>query len=104
MLLVTLALAAAPGVARAQSGAGDEQYQDPFAGQRSGGGSQGSGGSLSQAPPGAAPATTPAAPSATQAALPAELARTGGDLRLPAGAGILLLIGGLVLRRRADGR
>ena len=103
MVLVALALAAAPGNALAQSGAGDEQYQDPFSGQ-SDGGTQDSGGSLSQSPPSAAPATpvTPAA--APHGTLPAELARTGGDLRIELGAGIALLIGGLALRRRADGR
>ncbi len=103
MVLVTLALAAAPGAALAQSGAGDEQYQDPFSGQTSGGGSKGSGGSLSQAPPTAAPATAAPATAAPRA-LPGELARTGGDLRVELAAGIVLLIGGLALRRRADGR
>jgi hypothetical protein len=103
VVLATLALAAAPGSALAQSGAGDEQYQDPFSGQTSGGGSQGSGGSLSQGPPSAAPAT--AAPAtAAHGALPGELARTGTDLRIELAAGIALLIGGLALRRRADGR
>lgn len=103
MVLVTLAFAAAPGTALAQSGAGDEQYQDPFSGQTSGGGSKGSGGSLSQGPPSAAPASTAPA-SAAHGALPGELARTGADLRIELAAGIVLLIGGLALRRRADGR
>ena len=103
MLLVTLALATSPAVALAQSGAGDEQYQDPFSGQTSGGGSRGSGGSLGSAPPGTAPAPTQAV-TATHGTLPGELARTGADLRIELAAGILLLIGGLALRRRADGR
>ena len=110
MVLVTLALAAAPGTALAQSGAGDEQYQDPFAGQQSGG-TKSSGSSLSskpptatpspQAAPAAAPVPTPA-PSSQQ--LPSELARTGFDLRLLAALGAALLGGGLLLRRRADVR
>lgn len=105
VVLVTLALAAAPGAALAQSGAGDEQYQDPFSGQSSGGGSNGSGGSLSQGPPGATPAqAAPAPATAAHGALPAELARTGADLRVELAAGVALLIGGLALRRRADGR
>ena len=103
VVLVTLALAAAPGVALAQSGAGDEQYQDPFSGQTSGSGSKGSGGSLSQGPPSSAPAAAAPAPAA-HGTLPAELARTGGDLRIELAAGLTLLIGGLALRRRADGR
>lgn len=110
VLLVTLALAATPGIAAAQSGgAGDEQYQDPFSGQQGSGGSKGSGGSLGSAPPAAsaAPTSTSSSPSATPAAVPAlpgELARTGLDLRIVLGAGLVLLIGGLALRRRTDGR
>ena len=108
VLLVTLLLAAVPAGAHAQGSAGDDQYQDPFSGQTSGGGSKGSGGSLGSAPPATTPATpgspAPATGAGPPQALPAELARTGADLRLELGAGVLLLIGGLALRRRADGR
>jgi hypothetical protein len=107
VLFVTLALVAAPGAALAQNGAGDEQYQDPFGSQQSGsssGSGSGSSGSLSQAPPSAGSPAAPQSAAASPAPLPGELARTGGDLRIVLGAGIVLLIGGLALRRRADGR
>jgi len=45
--LCTLAIAVFPAHALAQSGAGDDQYQDPFAGQNDGGGSDTGGGSNS---------------------------------------------------------
>jgi LPXTG-motif cell wall-anchored protein len=120
-----LALAAGgvtPAVALAQ-GAGDEQYQDPFAGGGSasqgsqssgsqGSGSRGSGTTTTPMGPGTAPtspgtaATTAPATTASQATTsPTELPRTGLDVRVVAAAGLLLLLGGLVLRRRpGDGR
>lgn len=112
---VLLALGAVPAGALAQ-GAGDEQYQDPFAGGGSGSGSgssttpsSGASGSGTQSAPAAsgspaAPAPATAAP-AGAAPASAELPRTGLDLRLVAGAGALLLLAGLLLRRlTADGR
>jgi hypothetical protein len=100
-LVVALAIAL-PAVSFADS-AGDNQYQDPFA---------------NTAPTNTAPAATtmpaatpaPAAtapassssssPSADPAAASGQLPRTGLDLRLVGGAGVLLLGGGLLLRRR----
>jgi hypothetical protein len=116
--LAALSLAAAPAAAHAQNGAGDEQYQDPFAG---GGQTQttpkhqqstpSSGSGLSQAPP--ATSSPSAGASASQAAPPApapaaqaqQLPRTGLDVRVVAGAGIMLVLAGVALRRRlGDGR
>lgn len=109
--LVVLVLALGPGVAHGQSGAGNEQYQDPFAGQQSGAGANpGSGGGKLGAAPGTAapqaPVANPAAAGTTATApgLPAELARTGADVRILFAAGLLLLICGLTLRRRPNGR
>jgi LPXTG-motif cell wall-anchored protein len=107
-LAAAVALAAAPGVAFAQNGAGDEQYSDPFPGTQ-------------------APKTTPKSKptpvkpvphqqvqSQTQAQQPAapqptattgggsgELPRTGLDLAPLVLAGIALVAAGLLLRRRA---
>jgi LPXTG-motif cell wall-anchored protein len=109
-LAAAVALAAAPGAALAQNGAGDEQYSDPFQGTQ-------------------APKTTPKSKptpvkpvphqqvqsqTQTQAQQPAaaqpttttgdgsgELPRTGLDLAPLAVAGIALVAGGLLLRRRA---
>jgi LPXTG-motif cell wall-anchored protein len=103
-LAAALALAAAPGVALAQNGAGDEQYQDPF--------------QTTPAPKATTkPKPTPAQPvphqqvqtpqpqptaTATQTAGGGgELPRTGLDLAPLALAGIALVAAGLVLRRRA---
>jgi LPXTG-motif cell wall-anchored protein len=102
-LAATLAVIAAPGVALAQNGAGDEQYEDPF-----------------QTTP-APKATTKPKPvqpvphqqvqtpeqqpeptaTATQTGAGGELPRTGLDLAPLALAGIALVAAGLVLRRRA---
>jgi hypothetical protein len=109
VVLLGLVTVAAP-AAWAQS-AGDEQYQDPFAGQgsgSSGGGSSGGGSSSSSAPAAAAPASTPAPAAVASAAAPAtrpQLPRTGGDAWLPALAGLALVLAGmgLRLRLRADG-
>ncbi len=129
-LISVLAVLGLPAAALAQS-AGDEQYVDPLGGgqttgggsqQGSGGGSSGSGGGTSQGSSGgstgssggsvssgapAAPVTSPttAAATGTAAASPAELARTGLDVRVVAAlGGILLLAGGLALRRPRHGR
>ena len=109
-LAVAVALAAAPGVAVAQNGAGDEQYSDPFQG--------------TQAPkttPKSKPtpvkpvphqqvqsqtqtqAQQPAAPqpTATTGGGSGELPRTGMDLAPLVVVGIALVAAGLLLRRRA---
>jgi hypothetical protein len=102
----------APARALAQS-AGDNQYQDPFAGQ--GGSSGGSGGSATPtpqpsapAPTAPAPASTPAAPTAQAQPAPAgpQLPYTGSpvDAGLLAAAGGLLLAGGVTLRVRLRGQ
>jgi LPXTG-motif cell wall-anchored protein len=105
--LVAAALLAAPVPALAQS-AGDEQYEDPFAGEEQ-----------SQPEPTATPAPAPAEP-APEATAPAptaeptppsataapasqqqsELPRTGLDARLILAAGAVLLGGGIALRVR----
>ena len=46
-LLACALIAGTPAVAHAQGGAGDDQYQDPFAGSNSGGGSSQGGGNSS---------------------------------------------------------
>lgn len=132
VLAALLALAPVPAGALAQS-AGDEQYADPFAGQGSGSGKSGSGGggsgstsgssgsstsgsSGSSSPssgvagsssqsPGSSSASGSASGTASATAQAQQLPRTGLDLRLVAGAGVVLLIAGLAVRRRsADGR
>jgi LPXTG-motif cell wall-anchored protein len=107
-LVVSLAVAVAPATALAQNGAGDEQYQDPFAG-----------GSQQPAKPKPKPKPQPtqqAAPTAQQpapapasssqqaapsAAQPAQLPRTGFDIIPVALVGVALVAAGLLLRRRA---
>jgi LPXTG-motif cell wall-anchored protein len=100
----TLAVAAAPSVALAQNGAGDEQYVDPFQTN-----------TTPKATPKAKPTPvqpvphqqvqTPAPqtqPSAgTTATGGGELPRTGLDLAPLALLGIALVAAGLLLRRRA---
>jgi len=99
-----LAVAAAPGVALAQNGAGDEQYVDPF---------------QTNTTPKAAPkpkptpvqpvphqqvqtpAPQPQPPEATTTTGGGELPRTGLDLAPLALLGIVLVAAGLLLRRRA---
>jgi LPXTG-motif cell wall-anchored protein len=104
LLVVVLALLGAP--AWAQS-AGDEQYDDPFAGQRDQG-------SNAQPAPTATPAPAPAAAPAAQQAAPAQAAptasaaqlpRTGAETLLTALAGVGLVMAGVGLRLRlpADG-
>jgi LPXTG-motif cell wall-anchored protein len=105
-LAAILAVAAAPGVALAQNGAGDEQYSDPF--------------QTTPAPKATTkPKPTPAQPvphqqvqsqqqpdpqptaTATQTGGGGELPRTGLDLAPLALAGLALVAAGLLLRRRA---
>jgi hypothetical protein len=118
--LAIAALLAAPGTALAQS-AGDNQYQDPFGNQGSGGGSgssgssgsssggqsgdsQGSGsGSGQSADTGSSQTssstgTTDAQGSQTTASR--QLPRTGGEPGLVALLGAGMTFGGLALRRR----
>jgi hypothetical protein len=113
--LAGLTLAVAPAAAYAQNGAGDQQYQDPFAGGApapSAPKAQKPSAPLSQAPPVTSAPATPAAPApqpaATATAAPAaqgQLPRTGLDVRLVAAAGLVLLLAGGALRLRlADGR
>jgi LPXTG-motif cell wall-anchored protein len=116
-LLALVSLAAVlPAAAVHAQGAGDDQYQDPF----SPSGSQGTTTkprttptpaatpAPAPAPAATAPATasatsTPAAPAAAPVSS-SELPRTGFDARPAVAAGLLLLLVGLVLRRRTDPR
>jgi LPXTG-motif cell wall-anchored protein len=115
-LAVSLAVALAPAAARAQDGAGDSQYTDPFAGQ-----SQPkpkpkpTAPAQQQAQPSqqATPQTTTPAPAAAPvpaaqqpAASSGELPRTGFDVVPVALVGVALVLAGLALRRRgaAHGR
>jgi len=97
---VIAVLALAPGVAVAQS-AGDEQYVDPLSGLTGGGSGSGSGNSQGSAgnAVGAGEAGVAGSAEADVDGLPSELARTGAELPLLAGAGLMLLAGGLALRR-----
>ena len=106
--LVVAATLALPGAAFAQS-AGDEQYEDPFAGE-----------DQEQAEPTPDPDTptssdssqepttaqaTPTTATTAQAQPGQEqLPRTGGDVVLPAVAGFWLLLGGVTLRARVRPR
>jgi LPXTG-motif cell wall-anchored protein len=106
----SLVVALAPGLAAAQTGAGDDQYQDPFSGE-------------SQPAPKPKPkkaqptpaqpvphqqvpsqqqaGAQPTAPSQQPTAASGELPRTGLDLAPLVLIGIALVAAGLVLRRRA---
>jgi LPXTG-motif cell wall-anchored protein len=104
--LVAAALLAAPATALGQS-AGDEQYEDPFAGQNEEPAQQEPAATATPAPAEpAAPAPAPAAPESTPApaaqpgAAPAELPRTGFDAGPVLAIGAVLLAGGVVLRLR----
>jgi hypothetical protein len=100
MLTVALALGVA-GVALADS-AGDNQYQDPFGNTAP----QSTAPQTTPAPAPRAPAVTPSQPAATsqaassQPAATGQLPRTGLDLRLVGGLGVLLVAAGVLLRRR----
>jgi len=108
----SLAVALAPAAARAQDGAGDQQYTDPFAGQ-----SQPKPKPKSTTPaqqqtqpaqPQTQPQTTAPAPAAAPAATTQqtgassrELPRTGFDVIPVALVGVALVLAGLALRRRS---
>jgi LPXTG-motif cell wall-anchored protein len=105
LIVVVFALAGAP--AWAQS-AGDEQYDDPFAGQEDQGSSAQPAPTATAAPaPAPAPAAAQAAPAAPAAptASAAQLPRTGAETLLTALAGVGLVMAGVGLRLRlpADG-
>jgi LPXTG-motif cell wall-anchored protein len=113
---VSLAVALAPAAARAQDGAGDQQYTDPFAGQsqpkpkpKPTAPAQPAQPSQQQAAPQTttpAPAPAPAAAAQQPAAASRELPRTGFDVVPVALVGVALVLAGLALRRRgaAHGR
>ena len=105
LIVVVFALAGAP--AWAQS-AGDEQYDDPFAGQEDQGSSAQPAPTATAAPaPAPAPAAAQAAPAAPAAptASAAQLPRTGAETLVTALAGVGLVMAGVGLRLRlpADG-
>ena len=92
-------LAALPGIAVAQS-AGDDQYVDPLNGLTGGGSGGGGGGEGSAGTAvGAGEAGVAGSAEADVDGLPSELARTGAELPVIAAAGLLLLAGGIALRR-----
>jgi LPXTG-motif cell wall-anchored protein len=101
--LAAAALLAAPATALGQS-AGDDQYEDPFAGQNEEPAQQEPAATPTPAP--AEPAPAPTAPESTPApapqpgAAPAELPRTGLDTGPVLAIGAVLLAGGVVLRLR----
>lgn len=113
-LLVALAALAFPAASLAQS-AGDDQYQDPLAGQTGGGssgnsGNSGNSGSSGSSGSGTTPSTPSApttsggsegtAPQATAAATPSgQLPRTGFDVLLTVELGLALLLTGIVAQR-----
>jgi hypothetical protein len=110
-VLACAVLLALPAGALAQS-AGDNQYTDPFSGQTQGGGNSGGGGNSSGGNAQASPQTAQAAPAtpsgtATQAQQPtqgATLPHTGFPTLLPLAYGLVLLLGGVALRRGARPR
>ena len=112
--LAVTAVLAAPASALAQS-AGDEQYEDPFAGEdqgQSGGGGGGGGSGSGQTPaPPASSTPAPTAPTAPAPAAPTEstaatttaqpqLPRSGTDAGAILLAGSIMLAGGVALRVR----
>ncbi len=107
--LAVAALLAAPGAAGAQN-AGDDQYQDPFAGeeqeqtqqpeQEPAAPAQEPAAPEAQAPPADA---APAAPAQAPAGQPAQLPYTGSDAAVLLAAGTVLLAGGVALRLRVRG-
>ena len=106
-LLLVIAMLALPASSFAQS-AGDDQYQDPLAGQGSSGGhsghtgSTGSAGSTPTAPTPAAAASpaTSGTPSATTAQSgAAQLPRTGFDVIISFELGLAMLLSGVVAKR-----
>ena len=111
-MLAVAALLAAPGTALAQGGAGDDQYEDPFAGEDQGQTQQPEA-TATPAPEAQAPAPTaqapaaepaqPSAPAQAPAAAP-QLPYTGFDTAFVLGAGSVLLAGGIALRLRVRAR
>jgi len=118
-LILALALLAAHSSALAQS-AGDDQYDDPFGG--GGGGQQEEPAPAPEPTPAPAGEPAPAAPAPAATAEPTtdpgtpapaetpaaggggeQLPRTGAPTALVVGAGAMLLLGGLLLRRRTLG-
>jgi LPXTG-motif cell wall-anchored protein len=103
--LAAALLLAAPAPALGQS-AGDEQYEDPFAGQEPQGQTEEPAPEATPAPaepPAAEPAPAPEAtpvPAAEPGGQPAELPRTGLDAGSVLALGAVLLTGGVVLRVR----
>lgn len=109
-LLLAIAMLALPASSLAQS-AGDDQYQDPLAGQPSGGGgggntgstgsSGGSGGGSAPATPsttaGGAEGSSPQASAAQNGS--GQLPRTGFDVIITIELGLALLLTGLVAQR-----
>ncbi len=109
-MLACAVLLALPASALAQS-AGDNQYTDPFSGQTQGGGNSGGGNSGGGGNAQASPQTAQAAPaapsaSASQARQPTQgtLPHTGFPVLLPLAYGLVLLLGGVALRRGARPR
>jgi hypothetical protein len=112
--LVCVLLLGLPGNALAQS-AGDNQYQDPFAGQSpsssqpkqapsGGGGGGGNAGASAGTTAQAAPADPSATASQSQQQAGATLPRTGFNATLPLVYGLVLLLSGVALRRGARPR
>jgi len=108
----TLAVALAPAAARAQDGAGDQQYTDPFAGQSqpkpkpkpTAPAQQQTQPAQQQTQPQTttpAPAAAPAATAQQTGASSRELPRTGFDVIPVALVGVALVLAGLALRRRS---
>jgi hypothetical protein len=104
--LLAAVLLAAPAPAFGQS-AGDDQYEDPFAGEDQGQPQSGGGQEPAPAPAPAAPAPAPAAESSTPSAPAAEpasqqqqLPRTGLDAAPILAIGVVLLGSGVALRVR----
>jgi LPXTG-motif cell wall-anchored protein len=116
--LVAAGLLAAPATALGQS-AGDEQYEDPFAGENQpeqpspdtpvddGGGAQPAPAPAEPAPA-PAPATAGQEPAATESgpatASQEQLPNTGADAEAVLLVGTILLAGGVALRLRVRGR
>jgi len=100
LVVVVLALAGAPAFAQS---AGDEQYDDPFAGQQDQGSSAQPAPTATPAPapaPAAAPAQSSAPATPAPSASAAQLPRTGADALLTALAGVGLVMAGVGLRLR----
>ena len=111
-VVASLAVALAPAAARAQDGAGDQQYTDPFAGQSqpkpkpkpTAPAQQQTQPAQQQTQPQTttpAPAAAPAATAQQTGPSSRELPRTGFDVIPVALVGVALVLAGLALRRRS---